>query len=561
MKNLKRKIATTLTFLGFIFYLPICLNAQVSTGFTGAGEYGEFLDGLHNMMVNNPSHEKVMLGGKERQQFLPWARDHVHVLKALKYWEEDVTGIVEFFLENQTASGMFFDYYMPIESTQNHRISLFERKYWEILSAEGIQFHRLPVEADVEYLLVEGVYYIWQSTGDTAFIRKWLPALEKGLKYCMSDPVRWSTKHQLIKRPYTLDTWDFQDLPVHKSKLAAWGGDVEDMIFNVYEDTPMGIMHGDNSGLFAACRQLALFHSFLGNETDAKVWNHYAEITRLRTNQLCWNGRFYKHFAIEDEPRVYNTMDQENTLGISNPYSVNRGIATEEMAQSVIQTYYDLREETKDESLAEWYGIYPAVEPFFGTVDAGTYMNGGLVTIVAGELAKAALQHGYEEYGIDIFKRLIEITESFNGDLPCVVLPDGTEGGGIPGNWGQAAVASALIEGLAGVEDMGVGFDHVKLSPRWSYTSQKKLEVNVAYGPTGNSISYNYRRLKNEIILDVKGKASTIDCRILLPLGVESASVSLNGQAKASSIETIRDSHYLVIEGINDRNPKLSVKW
>ncbi len=561
MPKYMRKIATALTFLGFALFAPISLNAQLSTGFVGAGEYGEFLDDLHTMMITNPNHKKVMLGGKERLQFLPWARDHVHVLKAMKYWEEDVSGIVEFFLENQTASGMFFDYYMPVESHQNHRISLFERKYWEILSGEGIQFHRLPVEADVEYLLVEGVYYIWQSTGDTAFLRKWLPALEKGIMYSMNDPDRWSTKHQLIKRPYTLDTWDFQDLPVHKSKLKDWGGDEEDMIFNIFDDTPMGIMHGDNSGLYAACRQLALFHSFLGNETDAKVWNHYAEIIRLRTNQVCWNGRFYKHFAIEDAPRDYNTMDQENTLGISNPYSVNRGIATEEMAQSVVQTYLDLREETREESVAEWFGIYPAVEPFFGTVDAGTYMNGGLVTIVAGELAKAALQHGYEAYGIDIFNRLMEITESFNGNLPCVVLPDGTEGGGIPGNWGQAAVASALIEGLAGVEDMGVGFAHVRLSPRWSYTSQKKLEVNVAYGPSNKSIAYKYRSQKDEILMEVSGEASCIDCRVLLPKGVETASAFLNGKAADSRIESIRDSHYLVIEGIQDRNPKLSVKW
>ena len=127
-------------------------------------------------------------------------------------------------------------------------------------------------------------------------------------------------------------------------------------------------------------------------------------------------------------------MDQENTLGISNPYDINRGMPTEEMAQSIIKTYFDLIEETIDKSFAEWFGIYPPVEPFFGTENPGQYLNGGVISIVAGELAKAALQHAYEAYGIDIINRLIDVTEKFDGYLPCVMQPDGTKGEGIPDN-------------------------------------------------------------------------------------------------------------------------------
>ena len=158
----------------------------------------------------------------------------------------------------------------------------------------------------------------------------------------MTDPIRWSKEHQLIKRGYTLDTWDFQQLPVPIDQLGEHGLDSQELLFNVCEDTPMGIMHGDNSGLYAACRQLATMHSALGNKIDADVWDHYTEIIRLRANQVCWNGMFYKHFAVLDKPQDYNTMDQENTLGISNPYDINRGMPTEEMAQSIIQTYFDL---------------------------------------------------------------------------------------------------------------------------------------------------------------------------------------------------------------------------
>ncbi len=456
---------------------------------------------------------------------------------------------------------MFYDYNMPVEWHQNSRMNVFDKKYWEILPEEGVQLHRMPVTADVEYLVVEGVYYVWQSTGDTTFVKKWLPALEKGLMYSMTDPVRWSKKYQLIKRAYTLDTWDFQQIPVPKDELAQKGYDLQDVLFNVNEDTPKGIMHGDNSGLYAACRQLALLHTALGNETDSKVWNHYAEIIRLRTNEVCWNGKFYKHFAIEDEPPAYNTMDQENTLGLSNTYDINRGLPTEEMAESIIQTYYNLIEETRGESFAEWFGVYPPAEPYFGTHIAGDYMNGGVITVVAGELAKAALQHGFEDYGIDIINRLIEITENNNGDLPCVFLPDGTKGRGVPDIWGQAAVASALIEGLAGVVDDGTGFDHVTLSPRWSYTDRRNLKVNVVYGPSGKSISYDYIKKDNEIIVDIHSKSSIVDCHILLPKGIDSASATSNGKSVSSNIEKIRESYYIVIEGMEGGNHQVKVNW
>jgi hypothetical protein len=89
-------------------------------------------------------------------------------------------------------------------------------------------------------------------------------------------------------------------------------------------------------------------------------------------------------------------------------------------------------------------------------------MNGGVNTIVAGELAKAAFQHGYESYGADILQRIMKLVEEFKGDLPVSYTPDGKVDAGIPDNWGQAAVYSALIEGLAGIVDKGTQFNSWK---------------------------------------------------------------------------------------------------
>lgn len=46
----------------------------------------------------------------------------------------------------------------------------------------------MPIETDVECLLVEEVYTHWQTTGDEAYLKRWLPVLAKGMKHEMSDP-------------------------------------------------------------------------------------------------------------------------------------------------------------------------------------------------------------------------------------------------------------------------------------------------------------------------------------------------------------------------------------
>src|SRR4030095_1584381 len=142
-------------------------------------------------------------------------------------------------------------------------------------------------------------YAVWQSTGDIDFVKKWLPALAKGINYSMTDPLRWSNKYRLVKRGYTLDTWDFMQLPLSRAEYTKNGGNIQKGIFDIDEKTPMGIMHGDNSGMYAACNQLSQLFAVTGDMQSSKKWQHEAEGFRKRTNVLCWNGKFYAHF-IED---------------------------------------------------------------------------------------------------------------------------------------------------------------------------------------------------------------------------------------------------------------------
>lgn len=539
--------------------------AQSRTSFDDSnGEFATMLRHLETNLYGDRVMDTKVLGGKKRAIFVPWVRDHVHVMKAMKYLHPDMKSFLEFYLENQTDEGIYFDYFFPLGWGGGIRKRIFHPRYWKEFPEEKIEMHRLPVEADLEYLMVEGVYAIYQSTGDLAFVQKWLPALVKGMNYSMTDPLRWSKKHQLVKRGYTLDTWDFMQLPTSREEYTRNGGDVQKGIFDIDENTPMGIMHGDNSGMYYACRKLANMFQAVGDTDEVKVWNDKAIHFRETTNALCWNGTFYAHFVEDDPQPSYLNMDQRNTLSLSNPYDINRELPTDEMAQSIIETYLTLKESNKHKSFAEWYGIYPPVEPHFADYKPGSYMNGGVNTIVAGELAKAAFRNGYEAYGVDILRRINTLIKKHNNTLPVSYTPEGKVDEGIPDNWGQAAVYSAMIEGLAGVVDKDVLFNKLELSPRWLAAEINDTSVNVVYGPSKVSVNYvlNHNPSNRTITLSVNGPMQTSMVRLLLPQGVTSVKkVSVNGETSTYRMENIRESTYVVLDSVPGKKVQVSLNY
>lgn len=561
---LLKRLLPALLILSTCFYPAISSaadsNSQTSFG-PGAGEYARLFDALKEMLLKE--QRTRIYGGQERLIFVSWIRDQIHVSKAMKFLAPEVSSYLEHYLETQTPEGLYFDYVYPLDAGEVSRVNIFDRRYWRIFTKERFQMHRLPVEADLEYLMVEGAYYVWQSTGNREFLEKWLPTLEKGMRYSMRDPLRWSEKFQLVKRGYTIDTWDFMQLPMSRAEYSKRGSDIQKGIFDIGPDTPMGIMHGDNSGMYAACRQLAEMHAALGHDIDARIWTKQAEIFQLRTNQMCWNGRHYAHFVEDDPMPEYLKIDQKNTLSLSNTYDINRGLPTEEMAQSIVQTYLDLKEKTRNESFVEWFGIYPAVQPHYADHEAGSYVNGGVLTLVAGELSKAAFQHGYEEYGADILRRILQLVDKHNGDLPVGFKPDGTVDSGIPDNWGQAAVFSAMVEGLAGVVDRGALFNSVELTPRWIAAGVKQTDVNIKYGPSGKAVKYSYRwdEEKKTIECDVEGDCDSMTFQAMLPKGVEKGRLMVDGQESAVKLEKKREYGYLIAENLKRLPMKIRIEY
>jgi hypothetical protein len=537
--------------------------SQTSFG-KNTGEYGEFFAALTDMLVTkNPEGRTIEVQGKKHNLLVPWVRDHVHVMKAMKYFMHDVTTGTQLFLEQQTPQGFFFDYIYPIESDVINRLNFFDRRFTKLLVRDKWQMHRLPVEADVEYLVVEGVYAIWQATSDTAFLRRWLPALEKAMAYVKSDTMRWSKEYQLVKRGYTIDTWDFQFLPFTRAEYSRRHGDPSQAIMDVKDTTFMGIMHGDNSGMYAACRQLSAMYRDLKNAPMSKIWAAEAELYQARANTYLWNGKYYKHFLPVGKLPPYIKFDIENQLSLSNPYDINRGLPEEGMAQSIIKTYFDLREKTKSGSVGEWFSLYPDVKPDWAGVEAGTYVNGGVLIVTAGELAKAAFQHGYEEYGADILRRLYALSKTSSNFLYACYRPDGKVDGGLPDNWAQAAVLNAMVEGLAGVRDLSSLFSHVEISPRWMAAGRNEAAVTIAYPASGKKVSYDYKHdaAAKTISLKTRGDAEKYNFRILLPGDISKARATVNGKVVNVRYEKLRNSSYVVVDDVAVDQPELVVRY
>jgi hypothetical protein len=540
-------------------FLLILLSFFTVTGQTefsaDAGKYNQLLSDLKSNLYKNESLRKIELDGEQRQMFITWVRDHIHTMKAYKYWEKDMGSYIAFFMGRANPKGMYFDYSMSYKNENVGQLfftNCFDNQFYFVDVENQNFFFRMPMEADLEYLMVEGVYTNWQTTGDTAYLKQWLPVLVKGMKYEMTDPLRWSAKSLLVKRPYTIDTWDFTSQHDSLKSVERLLGHIDNT-----EKTPKGIMHGDNSGMYQACRQLADMFTAIGQPVEAKTWDLQAEIFLQRLNSVCWNGKYYSHFIPEDPYPAHIKSDPLSAIGLSNTYSMNRGTSTPEMAASIIETYRQIGEKTKNESLAPWFGIYPFITPHFGNYAVGEYMNGAILPLVGGELCKAAFQYGYEKFAIEQLDILEKIVQINGGRIPGCVNADGTaQKEAIPAEWGQAAFVSALVEGLAGLVDKSIQFKEVEISPRWYFAGVNKTIVKVGYGNDGNQAGYTYslNPKNNRVEIVTTGKFESFTLRLPMPEKAKSASASINGKRANVTTEQVNQSRYAVVKGLGSSN-------
>lgn len=375
------------------------------------GRYQALLESLWWTMATNREMGHVKIDGKTYRYLVHWLRDHTHTLKGMKYFQGDIKSGFELYADFQRDDGMIYDLVENCAPHQDWHDYMFGPGSFSRHVGDGrVKFLRIPVENDVEFLYLECLYYTWKATGDTAWMTRYLDSAMRAVAYSTSDRYRWSTKYRLLKRGYTIDTWDFMS---GTDSAVTGAGNVVDP-----DRTTFGVFYGDNTGMAAGCRYLAEMLVAAGRADESRRYAQLADEIQQRTDDVCWNGSFYRHH-VSEEPTFKRELgvDESAQVSLSNAYSVNRGISHEK-AVEILKAYQRIRAQMPPSSPGEWYNIYPPFEKGFG--NKWMYMNAGVCTIPAGELARGAFEHGFEHYGADILNRLKVLADKHGGHLDVV---------------------------------------------------------------------------------------------------------------------------------------------
>ena len=387
----------------------LTLHIDAQTKIKDDGRYEDMFNLFYTSMQTDTG--SVSWNGKRYRHFVPWGLDHCHTMKGLKYFYDFGDEFIDLMRNVQREDGMIWSFVEHMPNMDYYRT----RDAWSGYTKKigNKYFVRQPTENHPEYIFVKTIYQWWKASGNDAWMKQNLSAAAKALNYGMNDPARWSKRFQLLKRVYTIDSWDFQVDDEYTPDL----GMTKTMIMDP-EKSKFGIFFGDNTAYSMACRQLAEMYEHAGQPDEGVEFQERASAIDERLNALSWNGKFFTHFIEEDSTVKRNLgVDEKSQLAQSNAYSLNRGLSHDK-SKAIIESYLNLKKHLPVGSPGEWYAIYPPFERGFDIHGAKwQYMNGGVGGHVAGELSRGAFEHGYESYGADILERLYELGKKYNNKI------------------------------------------------------------------------------------------------------------------------------------------------
>ncbi|MEO7046405.1 MAG: hypothetical protein ABI091_13930, partial [Ferruginibacter sp.] len=349
--------------------------------------------------------------GKTYHVFVPWVLDNYQTMKGLKYFLPNGEQLVDIMRQAQRSDGMIYSF---IQNMSNADYFLTRDKFSGYSKRIGDKvFVRQPVENHPEYLYVNTIYACWKSDGDNAWMKKNLESAERALDYAPHDPARWSNRFRLLKRVYTIDSWDFAVDDEYMPDI----GITNTMVIDPNK-SKFGVFFGDNTAYIQACYHLAEMLDLTDDSANAMKYKQRGNEMSERLNKLAWNGKFFTHFIDEDSTvHRHLGVDEKTQIAQSNAYSINRSI-THVQSKAIIETYLNLKNHLPFGSPGEWYAIYPPFQNGFTQHDAiWQYMNGGVGGHVAGELARGAYANGFENYGTDILNRIFELGKKFDNKI------------------------------------------------------------------------------------------------------------------------------------------------
>ncbi len=389
-------------------------RVQAVTDIADGGRISTLFSMLHEgMIADSPGgYQEIKWNGIVYRYFVNWVLDNNNTIKGMQYFSPCGGDLVDLLRQTQKPDGMIWSFVNTGDGDYHYYESAYtplgyfrhDRDAW---------FVRQPVENHVEYNYVNMMYAYWKASGNNDWMKRNLDCAARALDYSVTDSARWSQRFRLLKRPYCIDSWDFQvddeytpPAPLSPTMVLVPG------------KTKFGIFFGDNTGYYEACNQLAEMFERAGYTERAAEYRGRGSGILERLLALSWNGRFFVHFVDEDPDVKRNLgVDEKSQIAQGNMYSLNRGLP-HSMNVAIIETYIGLRRHLPPGSPGEWYSIFPPFEKGFGTHNLKwQYMNGGIAGHAMGELARGAYENGYEAYASDIMERMLNLGKKYGNRL------------------------------------------------------------------------------------------------------------------------------------------------
>ncbi len=445
-----------------------------------------------------------------------WLRDWIYGLPAYKFWETDMTCGLDRFIEVQSADGM-----VPDGIERNGHT-------W-----------RVGLESDVEYILTMAVWQSWQATGDDQWMAGTLPRLERALAYIQRDPKHWDPTHRLIKRQHSCDTWDFD---IDGAADSGAGRHV--------------VATCDQSGYYLAFRAMSQMYAHLGRQAEAKRWADEAEAYRRRAVALLWDGTKFQHHVHLD-PIDHGTFNERDQLAMGNTWAMTRGLADGTQSRRIIDEYRRRQRVTGD--AYPWWSLQPGYPDALGYFPRsyckqGGYANGGLMPWVGGELCRAAFFNGRDAYAVQLLRQYAEHLRR-RGGAQVWYWPNGEPGhrttNEVPyAGWGMAEWLTALVEGLAGLQDTSSLMNDMRIAPRWAATPVKQVRATVRYAASQGCFAYRMQidPAAATIALTYTGSGRTGQFALLLPNGWQPKSLTVDGRTLPFAVTQEDASRYAAFQ-------------
>ena len=128
---------------------------------TSDAKLGLFMKKLRNSVAEE--RRLVYIGDKILSCQNNWIRDHVHQMKAFKHWEYNIGSFLNFIIDTQREDGQFYEL---IKQYDDYHWKYVNEDCYMMYEDDNVVLTRLELEADIEYLVVEGAMHYYKVFGD-----------------------------------------------------------------------------------------------------------------------------------------------------------------------------------------------------------------------------------------------------------------------------------------------------------------------------------------------------------------------------------------------------------